>query len=166
VNLIKEALRYGTHCWKFHSFTCLPRVCSRIEWTRLIRNIRKETAFIELRRVNIVLKEMIIWLIKGLSCLTRARMRPNTTVVCHCCLVGWSAREWPNTTMVRYTAHRPYSASVLPSDAVRLRGICYGDVAVCVSVTLMYCAQTTESIIMRFSPDCSPTILVFPHQTR
>jgi len=34
----------------------------------------------------------------------------------------------------------------------------------CVSVTLMYCAQTTESITMRLSPDCSPAILVFPHQ--
>jgi len=33
-----------------------------------------------------------------------------------------------------------------------------------VSVTLMYCAQTTESIIMRPSRDCSPAILVFPHQ--
>jgi len=34
-------------------------------------------------------------------------------------------------------------------DAVRLHrcSICYGNVAVCVSVTLMYCAQTTESII-------------------
>jgi len=32
---------------------------------------------------------------------------------------------------------------------------------VCVSVTLMYCAQTTESIIMRPSPDGSPAILVF-----
>jgi len=32
----------------------------------------------------------------------------------------------------------------------------------CLSVTLMYCAQTTESIIMRPSPDCSPAILVFP----
>jgi len=33
--------------------------------------------------------------------------------------------------------------------------------SVCVSDTLMYCAQTTESIIMRPSPDCSPAILVF-----
>jgi len=32
---------------------------------------------------------------------------------------------------------------------VRWRGICYGDVAVCVVVTLVYCAQTTEPIIMR-----------------
>jgi len=40
--------------------------------------------------------------------------------------------------------------------------VSYSDVAVCVSVTLMYCAHTTESIIMRPSPDCSPTILVFP----
>jgi len=38
-------------------------------------------------------------------------------------------------------------------------------VAVCVSVTLMYCAQTTESIIMRLLPDCSPAILVTPYQT-
>jgi len=29
---------------------------------------------------------------------------------------------------------------------------------------LMYCAQTTESIIMRSSPDCSPAILDFPYQ--
>jgi len=57
-------------------------------------------------------------------------------------------------------------------DALRWRGICCGDVAVCVSVwlsvclsvTLTCCAQTTESIIMRPSPDCSPAILVFPHQ--
>jgi len=48
----------------------------------------------------------------------------------------------------------------LPPDAVRWRGICYGDVAVCLSVTLMYWVQTTESIIMRPSPDCSPAILV------
>jgi len=37
--------------------------------------------------------------------------------------------------------------------------------ASCVSVTLMYCAQTTESIIMRSSPDCNPAILVSPYQT-
>jgi len=29
---------------------------------------------------------------------------------------------------------------LLPPDVVRWRGICYGDVTVCVSVTLMYCA--------------------------
>jgi len=34
----------------------------------------------------------------------------------------------------------------------------------CVSVTLMYCAQTTEPIIVRPSPDCSPAILVFPYR--
>jgi len=44
----------------------------------------------------------------------------------------------------------------------RWHGICYGDVAVCVSVTLMYCVQTTESITGQPSPDCSPAILVFP----
>jgi len=32
--------------------------------------------------------------------------------------------------------------------------------SVCLSVTLMYCAQKTESIIMRPSPDCSAAILV------
>jgi len=53
-------------------------------------------------------------------------------------------------------------AELLKPDAVCRRGICYGDVAVCVSVTLMYCAQTTESVIMQPSPDCSPAILVFP----
>jgi len=45
------------------------------------------------------------------------------------------------------------------------RGICYCDVAVCgvcVSDTLMCCAQMTESIVMRTSPDCSPAILFFP----
>jgi len=52
----------------------------------------------------------------------------------------------------------------LSPDAVRLNGICYGNVAICVSVTLMYCAQTTESINIGSSPDCSPSILVFPHQ--
>jgi len=48
-------------------------------------------------------------------------------------------------------------------DTVHWYGICYGDVAVCVCVyvTLMYCAQTTESITMQPSPDCSPVILVF-----
>jgi len=49
---------------------------------------------------------------------------------------------------------------ILPPDAVRWRGICYGDVAVCVSVALLYRAQTTESIIMRPLPDCSPAVLV------
>jgi len=56
---------------------------------------------------------------------------------------------------------------LLPPDAVRWRGICYGNVAVCLfcmSVTLMYCAQTTESIIVPPSPDCSPAILVFTYQ--
>jgi len=52
----------------------------------------------------------------------------------------------------------------LQPDTMWWRGICYGDVAVCVSVMLMYCAQTTESIIMRPSPYCSPTTLVFPYQ--
>jgi len=37
-------------------------------------------------------------------------------------------------------------------------------VCLCVSVTLMYCAQTTESIIMRRSQDCNLAILVFPYQ--
>jgi len=41
---------------------------------------------------------------------------------------------------------------------------CYGDVAVCVSVTLMNCAETTESIIMRPSPGCSAAILVSSYQ--
>jgi len=52
----------------------------------------------------------------------------------------------------------------LSPDAVRWRGICYGDVAVCVSVMLMYCAKTTESSIVRPLPDCSPAILDFPYQ--
>jgi len=41
---------------------------------------------------------------------------------------------------------------------------CAGATWLCrfLSVTLRYCAQTTESIIMRPSPDCSPAILVFP----
>jgi len=43
---------------------------------------------------------------------------------------------------------------------IATRRICYGDLAVCVSVTLMYCAQATESIIMQPSPYCSPAILV------
>jgi len=34
---------------------------------------------------------------------------------------------------------------LLSTDAVRLHGICYGDVAVCESVTLMYCAQSRSS---------------------
>jgi len=58
--------------------------------------------------------------------------------------------------------------SFLPPDAMRCRGICYGDVAVCLSryvagctsVALMYCAQTTSSIIMRPLQDCSTAILV------
>jgi len=41
----------------------------------------------------------------------------------------------------------------------RQTAICY--MAVCVSVALMCCAQTTESMIMRFSSDCSPAILVY-----
>jgi len=39
------------------------------------------------------------------------------------------------------------------------------DAVVCVSVALMYCAQTTESIIIQPSPDCSLAILVFVYQT-
>jgi len=54
---------------------------------------------------------------------------------------------------------------LLPRDAVHWRGVCYGDVAVCVFATLIYCTQMTESIIMRLSPDCSPVSLVFPYQT-
>jgi len=49
-------------------------------------------------------------------------------------------------------------------SALTRHRICYGDVYGCVSVTLMYCAQTTESIVMRLSPDCSPVILVLSHQ--
>jgi len=60
---------------------------------------------------------------------------------------------------IRVTKSRPLF------DAVHWCGICYGDMAVCVSVTLMYCAQTTESIIMKPSPVRSPAILVFPYQT-
>jgi len=37
-------------------------------------------------------------------------------------------------------------------------------VAVSVSVTVMYCAQMTDSIIMQPLPDCSPAILVYPYQ--
>jgi len=50
----------------------------------------------------------------------------------------------------------------LPPERSALGRYCCGDVAVCVSVTLMYCAKTTESIIMRPSPDSSRAILVFP----
>jgi len=71
----------------------------------------------------------------------------------------------------RRTGQRPPAAwymrkyvTVLPPDAVHWRGICYEDVAVCVPVALMYYTQTTESIIMRPSLDCSPAILVFPYQ--
>jgi len=46
-------------------------------------------------------------------------------------------------------------------DTVRWRGCLSCYVVVCVSVTLMYCAQTIESIIMRPLPACSPAILVF-----
>jgi len=52
----------------------------------------------------------------------------------------------------------------LPTDAVHWRGTCYGDVAVCLSVMLMYRAQTNESIITRPSPDCSPDILALSYQ--
>jgi len=45
---------------------------------------------------------------------------------------------------------------------MRWRGICYGDVGVCVSITLTLCASTTESIIMQTSPDCSLAILSGP----
>jgi len=37
-------------------------------------------------------------------------------------------------------------------------------VAVCVSVTLMYCALTTEAIVVRPSLDCSLAILVFTYK--
>jgi len=39
-----------------------------------------------------------------------------------------------------------------------------GCLCLCVSVTLMFCAKTTWSIIVRPFPDCSPAILVFPWQ--
>jgi len=49
--------------------------------------------------------------------------------------------------------------------AFAARSKCVGEAfatAMCVSVT-MYCAKTTEFIIMLHSPNCSPAILVFPH---
>jgi len=53
-----------------------------------------------------------------------------------------------------------------PPDASALGegGYCYGDVAVCVSLALMYCALTTESIIVRPTPDRRPAVLVLPYQ--
>jgi len=58
----------------------------------------------------------------------------------------------------------PCGRGFLPSDAYCVRAaiamrVC--DVTICVSVTLMYCAQTTESIIMRPS-DRRSDILVSP----
>jgi len=44
----------------------------------------------------------------------------------------------------------------LPPDAERWHGICYGNVTVCVSVTLMYVPKR-----LRTSPHCSPAIQVF-----
>jgi len=80
---------------------------------------------------------------------------------------SWPLGSWVTTLTAAPPSHcekaYTFGLSVLAVDAVRWSSICHGDVAVCVSVTLMYCAQTTESIIMRPSPDCSPTILVFPH---
>ena len=37
---------------------------------------------------------------------------------------------------------------------------------VCPSVTRRYCVKTVTHILKRFQPSGSPTILVFPHQTR
>jgi len=48
-----------------------------------------------------------------------------------------------------------------PGRSLLLRRGC-----VAVSVTLMCCAQTTKSIIMRPSHDCSTAILAFPYQMR
>jgi len=44
--------------------------------------------------------------------------------------------------------------------------LCVCHVNGCLSVTLMYCAQTTESIIMRRFRACNPAIPVYPRQTR
>jgi len=74
-------------------------------------------------------------------------------------------------TTVFYTASRDVRAhnvelhpEFLPPDAMHWRSYCYSDVAVCVSVALMYCTLKTESIIMRPLLDCSPATLVFPYQ--
>jgi len=62
----------------------------------------------------------------------------------------------------RYSVYCCRTQSVGAAFALTLRpSVC---LSVRVSVTLMYCAQTTESIIMRPSLDCSPAILVFSHQ--
>jgi len=73
-----------------------------------------------------------------------------------CCSKDSSYR-WRGTAMHQALVS-VVCVAFLPPDAVRWRGICYGDVAVCASVTLMYCAQTTESIITRPSPECIPAV--------
>jgi len=75
-------------------------------------------------------------------------------------MVEWSSEvmEWSSEDFLGFRCRRP--------TPVRWRGICYGDVAVCLSVELMYCAQTIESIITRSRCSFSIHIKYEPDSSR
>jgi len=74
----------------------------------------------------------------------------------------FTIEKWGTTSQLP-RAHTWYHFSQCYTSEVfsTCRRICFGDVAICVSVTSMYCDQTTKPIIMRPSLDCSPAILMF-----
>jgi len=101
------------------------------------------------------------------TCMYCARTAyPCQIIACAPCLKQPEPLNWTYclfSTVTRLSRDVVEVWQFLQPDAVRWRGICYGDVAVCVSVTLMYFAQTTEPITVWPSPDCS-SATVFPHE--
>jgi len=78
----------------------------------------------------------------------------------------WGALNAPPVGSGALSGYRAF----LPPSAVRWRGICYDDLAVCVSATLMYCTQTTglqsgESPVMIVSVSWTQYINVTDRQT-
>ena len=68
---------------------------------------------------------------------------------------SWSLKPFCRTSV-------PYAyARFLPRDAMRKRGLCYGPVSVCPSVTLVHCIQTAEDIVKLLSRPDSVTTVVF-----
>jgi len=65
------------------------------------------------------------------------------------CLTAFNRSQWNSSFWCFSITTQYFSLSFSTLRHLTQRGIYYGDVAVCVSVTLIHCAQTTESIIMR-----------------
>ena len=61
----------------------------------------------------------------------------------------------------RYVLYFTLFSQFLPRDAMRKRGLCYGPVSVCLSVTFVYCMHTAEDIIKLLPGPGSSIILVF-----